>query len=353
MKEASSKNRILTKASLTVWTRLFDAADRIRDHELWKVFCEVDLAEITLPGDTEPYYCCISGMYESPKGISIYKGHMGLVSFSHYINSMELPDYISDSKRNCLECTWGPRKDLRKRDMEILRACERKYRGGEAWPLFRKHQQGFEPWFFRDDEVELMARVLEELEKAASQLVASDSVATISEGYRIGRWFDFSAAQYVNEFLPPVEKIEAMTEGCIITDEVLIQRLKRRPSEGSVLEFDMPFLPMSVKGKGGDPRPFFPRMCIMCDTEKMAIAEHYMISRHDDPRDVALGLIIHHIENKGKPSTIFVRDPEIYGIISHLCSSVGIEVFFTPALNMLDYFLNDIVLTLSDDDEDF
>ena len=351
MNGASSENKIMTKASLSAWTRLFDATDRIKEYELWKVFCEVDLAEITLPEDIEPYYCCISGMYESPKGISIYRGHKGLISFSHYVNSVELPDYISDSKRNCLECTWGARKDLRKKDMEILRACERKYRGAEAWPLYRKHEQGYEPWFLRDEDVVILARVLEELAKAAEQLVASDMVSAITAGYRIGRRFDFTEAQYVNEFLPPLEKIEAMTEGCIITDEVLIRRLKKRPSEGSVMEFDMPFFPMSVKSKGRDPRPFFPRMCIMCDTEKGIVTEHYMISRYDDPRDVALGIIIHHIENKGRPSTIFVRDPEIYGIISHLCSSVDVEVFFTPALNMLDYFLNDMVEALSDEDE--
>ena len=77
-----------------------------------------------------------------------------------------------------------------------------------------------------------------------------------------------------------------------------------------------------------------------------------MISRHDDPRDVALGLIIVYIEKYGRPSKIYVRDPEIFGIIGHLCSSVDIEVTFTPALHMLDYFIDDMVTGLSDDETD-
>lgn len=343
----------MTETSLAAWTELYDAADEIKSLSLWNIFCEVDLAEIYFPGDEGPFYCSISGMFESPKGISVYRGHKGIVSFSHYVSSLDLPDYIAESKRNCLECTWGARKDLRKRDMDILRGCERKYRGKEAWPLFRKHETGFEPWFLRDDEVRLLARVLRELSKAAKQLTGSSSLSAMAEGYRIGRRFDFEAAQYVNEFLPPVDKIEAMTEGCMITDEVLIRRLKKKPGSGRMIEFDMPYLPMSVEGTGRDPRPFYPRMCIICDAEMSALTEHYMVSRTDDPRDVALGLMIHHIENKGRPNVVYVRDPEIYGMIGHLCSSVDVEVVFTPALHMVDGFVNDMMENLLDIENDY
>ena len=352
MHQTPAKNYNMTQGSLAAWTRLLNAADEINKLALWDIFCEVDLAEVLLPGDTEPYYCCISGMFESPKGVSIYKGHMGLVSFSHYLNGIEMPDYIAESKRHCLECTWGPRADLRKRDMDVVKACERKYRGKEAWPIFRKHEPGYEPWFISDREAMEFAGVLEELVKAAKQLVSSESVAVMGNGYRISRRFDYEAAQYVNEFLPPIDKVEAVTEGCVITDELLIRRLRKKPCDGAVLEFDMPYLPMSVKGKGKDPRPFFPRMCIICDTRSGATTEQYMISRHDDPRDVALGLIIVYIEKYGRPSKIYVRDPEIFGIIGHLCSSVDIEVTFTPALHMLDYFIDDMVTGLSDDETD-
>ncbi|MBR5228348.1 MAG: hypothetical protein IKV96_00755 [Firmicutes bacterium] len=345
----AKQNTTISKASLTSWTRLFDAVDRVKSLELWKTFCEVDLAEIHLPGDKEPYYCCISGMYELPKGISIYKGHRGLVSFTHYLNTMDLPEYIGESKRACLECTWGARGDLRKRDMEILKSCERKYRGAEAWPLFRKHETGYEPWYLRTDEAEILARVLEELAKAAEQLVLNDNVTVMTAGCRIGRRFDFEAAQYVNEFLPPVEKIEAVTEGYMITDEVLIRRLKKKPVTTGAIEFDMPYLPMSVKGTGKDPRSFFPRMCIVCDLEKQALTEQYMVSRNDDPRDVGLGIMVHHIEEKGRPTKVFVRDPELYGIVAHLCNSLDIEVVFTPAFRMMDTFIDDLVAKLTED----
>ena len=90
---------------------LFDAADELRRLRPWDKFCEVDVFEIYPRAESEPYYCSVAGMFEETFSMSVYKGHMGLVSLSAFINSADLPEYISQSRRNCLTCAWGAKND--------------------------------------------------------------------------------------------------------------------------------------------------------------------------------------------------------------------------------------------------
>jgi hypothetical protein len=59
-------------------------------------------------------------------------------------------------------------------------------------------------------------------------------------------------------------------------------------------------------------------------------------------------MLVGYIEEKGRPSAIYVRDPEIFGIIGHLCSKIDVELYFTSMLNMLDFFVNDIIDRFTD-----
>ena len=86
---------------------------------------------------------------------------------------------------------------------------------------------------------------------------------------------------------------------------------------------------------------------MVCDTERMTIDENYIVSGNESARDVALGVLIRHMENRGRPAAVYVRDPEIYGALADLCSKTEVEIFFTPTLHMLDYFVNEMIATLT------
>jgi hypothetical protein len=141
----------------------------------------------------------------------------------------------------------------------------------------------------------------------------------------------------------PIEQIEAVTDGCVITDELLIRRLKKKPVNGSSLEFDMPYIPAPISGNSPDGRCFYPRICIFCDTERASVENQYFINRTEDPRDIVLSMLVSYIEEKGRPASIYVRDAELFGIIGHMCDQIGVELYFSPMLNMLDFFVNDII----------
>jgi hypothetical protein len=44
-----------------------------------------------------------------------------------------------------LQASWEDREELHVRDRETIKALGRKYRGRQAWPLFRSYQPGYAP----------------------------------------------------------------------------------------------------------------------------------------------------------------------------------------------------------------
>lgn len=333
------------EATTVEWKKLYDAADELYSLAPWDIFCEIDIAEINLKDEEETYFCTITGMYDDRFGVGVYKGPSGLVSISNYINAIEVPWYIAENKKNCLECIWTSRNMLRKRDMTRLKSCEKTYRGKSAWPHFRKYETGFEPWYLNQSEVRVLSEVLHQLACAIKELIDAEMINDITDGDRIKRSYDKETGTYKNEMLKPIDRIEAVAEGCVITDELLIRRLKKKPQNGMTLEFDLPYLPLPLNGMHEE-RPFHPRFCMLCNTDSMEIETQYFVDLHEDPRDIALSIIIDYVESKGRPAAIYVRDTETFSIIGHLCKSIDVDIFLVPALPMLDDFMQDIVDTM-------
>ena len=331
------------KAETALLKRLYNAADLAAGLRLWETFCEVDICEIYLKDGREPYYCSIQGMFEDEHSISVYAGHDGLVSLSNYINGAELPDYVETSRKNCLECSWVSRGGLRRRDLAQIKAAGRKYRGAGAWPLFRHFETGCEPYYLDDDQMEILTLVLEELCRGFQEMKQEGQLEKTEEGARLRRMYDREKDCWVNDLLAPIEKIEAVSDGCLITDELLIRRLRKKPVNGCSLEFDMPYLPVRNGLTDDRGRSRLQRLCILCDSDKGSVEQQYFLTPVDDPRDVALGMLVNYIEEKGRPVTVYIRNTELYGIAGHLCSETGVELCLSNMLNMLDFFVEDII----------
>lgn len=325
-----------------ICSNLFDAADELRRLRPWETFCEIDVCEIYPRAESEPYYCSFTGMFEEKSGVSVYKGHSGLVSLSAFINASELPDYVAQSRRNCLTCMWGSKNENDRRDLALTKSAERKYQGNNEWPRFRLYETGYEPSHLDRTHQKELTAVMNALCDAIKEMHESGMLEKLNEGERIRRHYDEEKECWVNEVMPPVEKIEAVTDGCVITDELLIRRIKKKMVNGRYLEFDMPYIPVPLENEQKD-RRIYPRLCILCDAERPAMENQYFIQHGEDPRDVALGMLVKYMEEKGRPAGVYVRDAELFGIIGDLCTKVGSAVSFSPMLKVLDFFVEDII----------
>lgn len=322
---------------------LYETVDRLNELEPWKYFSEVDICEVYLKGSDEPYYCSVNGMFEEFNSVAFYKGHSGLVSLSNYINTAGCPEHISVSRKNCIECEWGPRSRERAHDLEEIKTAGRKYRGADAWPQLRFYQTGYEPHWLTFDQMKEFTETAKQFCAALSEMKESGALDHMREGDRLRRMFDSEKEEWINELMPSIEKIEAVTDGCLITDELLVRRLKKKRMNGRFLEMDVPYIPFRFKENLVGDRYRYPQLCMICDAERAAVEGQYLLQGADDIRDVALGMLVNYVENKGRPQTVYVRDAQLFGIIGDLCAKSGIPLVFSPLLKILDFFVDDII----------
>ncbi len=329
---------------IKIWSDLLDVLDEIKKIRPWDYFCSVDLTEIHFSED-EVYYCSASGYYEPVCGVSVYKGQAGLLSVSSVLSGDESPDYIVKNKKQCMEVIWGPRKSLKNKELGIIKKTGHKYRGSDAWPIVRRYDPGMLPWYLSDEDAEEMTKVLVEYVNSLRELYDSGQDGEMSEGDRISRFYDEDTNTWKNKILPPVDKIEAVTEGCIITDELLLRRMKKHDYNGAVLEYDVPYLPVPVRGSGA--RPFYPRICIICDSETGMVENQFFIKRTEELTDVVLGLFIDYVQENGRPDVVYVRDLEMLGILGHLCKSIDVDIYVSPWLYFIDSIMGDMLLKMN------
>ena len=332
--------------SSELWGKLYQTVSLIKSLEPWKIFSEVDLAEIFLPEKDEPYYCSVLGMFHGNIGLCIYEGHNGLINFSSYINSSDFPDYIAESRRNCLSCVFVDASHIAERDSSIIEKLNYNF-SDEDIPLFRNHKAGFAPWYFSKGDAEIAAAVTEEFARAYTELAACGALAEMDRGERICTRYDKETESWINELLSPVEKIEVITESCIITDEILIRRLSKKPNNGVSLEFDLPYIPITVENGMTEKRPFYPRIATLCDAATLESIERYFVDIRENQKDTVLGMIVKYIEENGRPDEIFVRDAEILGIIVNLCKEIDVSVHLTNSLRAVDYFMQEIIIRMN------
>lgn len=346
VKDSNNEELFRSEITLELWQELYEAAAQLKSLEPWKWFSEVDLAEIYLRGRDEPYYCSIQGMFDDKYGFDVYRGYDGLVSFSAYINSLDLPEYVSKNKRNCLSCTWGERARLKNRDLKLIKNLNLKYRGSSEWPLFRDIKAGYVPWFLDVQDTAEFISVMYEFIRVFSELVSKYDVDDINEGERIYTRYDEEDDCWYNEIVAPLNEIEAVTDGCVITDELLLRRLKLKRYNGAVLEFDMPYLPVSVKEGNPEKRPFYPRIVLLCDAYTLEDIDRCFMDIRENPGDTILNILIDYIEENGRPEEIYIRDADMFGIIGHLCRETDISVHMTNSLRAVDVFIQELVMTM-------
>lgn len=332
------------------WKRLYDACDRIRQTAPWDYFCEIDIMEIRTVNDEEKYYCVVGGMIDEQKSLSVYKGKDGLVSLSYYLSmkDAEVDEQIAGTRRNCLECKWCGRESLRSRDRKILKSTGHSYRGKDAWPLFRKLESGYEAWFMSEEEAEIMAFVMEQISDGMKDLLARHGIADIITGNRMVRKYNPIERTWRTCLEPPVTSVDMVTQGCMITDEVLLMRLKKKKMTSRIMEIDSTYVPLPLKGRDRLSRSFYPKVCVMCDSETMMVEQSGFIDRDEEVVDTVLTMVIGQIESDGRPGEIIVRDTNMYGILSHLCSSINVPLYISPALEAVDSYLKTLALSAGD-----
>lgn len=122
--------------SLDVWKDLYAEAMRYESIKPWNILCEESFFGVQDPASGQLGYGCVLGEMGTFLALAVYRGAEGFNIYQRLKND-EIPEDESFAAQNCLMAQFADREELEKADRDNIKKLGLRFRGVQAWPLFR------------------------------------------------------------------------------------------------------------------------------------------------------------------------------------------------------------------------
>ncbi|WP_130862574.1 DUF7309 domain-containing protein [Bacilliculturomica massiliensis] len=327
------------EASPEQWGELYASALELLSLEPWGYFWDMDLVAVRPDPDGEPAFCSIMGRIGSCYGIGVYPGEDGLCDLQMIadLSSGPLSAEYMMHEQSSLCCYLGDREEVPPPQYKIIRSLGLKFRGRGKWVYFQSFKRRYSPCTPDEAEVLLLTGVFRGLIAAVKAVAAGQIAAGFSEGRILWQEFDRKTGWNLHEGeLPDVQKRYPVAS---IRDDLLKQRLKKQPCNGSELLLDFCYMNVSIEDPSFD-RPANPLLFLAIDSRSGMVVDTRLLTPDSDETDEALDFFISYVMEFGRMKSIRARNPWIFGALDEICSHCSIPLLMDP-LTAVDKFLKD------------
>jgi len=324
--------------SLREWRALYRAAVEFKEIECWRWMYDSDLFGVQDPVSGEIGYCCIMGNLGELFALAVYLGSEGLEGYLKIQAGEILPGDTMEALtvQKCLMASFEDRGDLKKRDLQVIKELGLKFRGRNAWPLFRSYRPGYHPWYLTAREAVYLTLALEQAKEVALRFredpelltPAKENHCLVRVPERAGRGW-----RWRDEWLEPAppEREEPVVEP---PDEALLDEIRKRALvHRGTWEMDLFYFPGAVKE--GE-RPYYPQMLLWVNHHSGFILGFDMAK----PGEYGLGFAQRFAELvedlRFLPQEVWVRREETFALLEPLAEGLGIELKWVERLPALE-----------------
>jgi hypothetical protein len=253
------------------WRALYEAAITFRDAAPWQWMDDTQVFGVQDPESAQIGYCCIMGELGEHFALAAYRGSEGLDGLwrmrTAWDTGIRDPMEIL-SLQDCLMASFEDRGQLHRRDLDQIRALGLKFRGRNAWPLFRSYRPGYEPWFLTAPEARFLTLCLAQALGVAERVrqnprllpqPAPRAPMLVRVPERRGDEWDWNDTLQRPAPAPRPEAVPLP-----LLDEARLRRLRELPASRGVLELDYFYTNTAIKGEN-DERPYFPHLVLGVD----------------------------------------------------------------------------------------
>jgi hypothetical protein len=328
-----------SRPTLNEWRKLYQAAIRVKEIAPWEWMTETDIFGVRDPETNEIGFVSIMGMLGEHLALAVYLGAEGLYSFWGFqrIAASAPPEALLGIPH--LQASFESRGELSKADREVIKELGLKFRGRQAWPMFRSYRPGYFPWYLEAWEARFLTYALEQavevvlrFKEDAAMLDTSDDESYL---VRVPRE-EGGSLVWEEEVVrvPPVEP-EPIP---IAMDVKALEEVKRLPRSAHILEMDFFMFPSLIEEKGS--RPYFPHMLLVVEGDSGMVLGSELLK--PEPGLVEMwGLVpvtvVYQFASMGiVPRQIKVRSSQLFQLLQLLAEEMGFEVKATPRLRSLE-----------------
>jgi len=321
------------------WATLYQASADFKRVAAWEWMYDADLFGVQNPADGEIGYCCVMGNLGEHYALGVYLGTEGLASYLHIQSgAVEPPDMSVLYIQKCLMASYEDRELLEQPDRAVIKELGLKFRGRNAWPLFRSYRPGYHPWFLNSSEVHFLTIALEQAINVALRFKDDPQLLIPPhQGQYLVRVPEQGAdgLQWSDHWLVPAQ-IKAEQMPAPQPDELRIQRIKQTiPARQGTWETDYFRAPTPIQEHKGE-RPYYPYMSLWVDRASGMIL-HTDITPAADYRAAFQQQFLNLIEQtRFMPKELYVKQPDAQALLTPITARLGIKLKTARALPMLD-----------------
>ncbi|WP_248928510.1 DUF7309 domain-containing protein [Paenibacillus hamazuiensis] len=314
-----------SEASMDEWRELFAEAVAFKKLRPWQWLTDSDIFGVQDPKTGEIGYCCVLGRGGEVFGLNVYLGAEALQLLDR-LREGDVAPYESMHMFLCLSVNFENRADLDKNDLALIKELGLKFRGANEWPAFRHYAPGLYPWHLSGDEVRFMTVALRQATETAQRLLPEAGRLTLRKKNAVlVRVPPSSAADaWEDRWLVPEPGVRR-PDKTVYRDELRVRRLADQAGRKlGAWEAELLYAPFPVDG---DPRPFYPLMCLIADQESGFIVCFHMFENGESDGQEALEEFLRAIEKTGgKPQKLFVRTSECADLFEHTAKQLKIKL---------------------------
>lgn len=325
--------------TLEEWRRLYEAAISVKEIASWEWMTETDIFGVQDPKTDALGFVSVMGMLGEHYSIAVYLGPEGLYGFWDFEEAASFapPEQFLEIPQ--LQASFEDRNELRNKDREIIKKLRLKFRGRQAWPMFRSYRPGFFPWFLEAEEARFLTHVLGQVLDVAPRVKQDRSLLEPSDSdsylVRVSHQKD-GVLSWEDRIMdvPPPEPAPIP----ISMDVQALENLKRLPRSRNKIEIDFFMFPGPVREKGA--RPFFPYMLLTVDSRSGFILGTELLT--PDPSLKAMwGLIplnvVYQLAKAGTvPKQVLVRSELLFQLLQPVAEELRFKLKRSNRLRGLD-----------------
>jgi hypothetical protein len=326
----------MSTPTLDEWRRLYDLAVQVKALAPWRWMTESDLFGVQNPETKELGFVGVMGMIEEHYAVSVYRGAEGLYRFWAVEQAAPFIDPLELFQIPQLQASFEDRDFLETEDRAVIKQLGLKFRGRNAWPLFRDYRPGFAPWFIDSAGAQFLIYAMEQLLEVAPR--AQKNPNWLDQGdieryvvrvrHKQKGWVD-----QVKRIRPPkADPIDVMM------DFDLLEAAKNLPRSQQPVETDCFLIPAQIGEKGT--RPYYPYLLLLVNAQDGLIVNLELLEPHPSVEamwgTVPLTLLQRLAGTGFIPQEIRVRSPLLAALLQGVAQTLKIRVQPAPVLPALD-----------------
>lgn len=340
----------MTQPTSDEWRKLYELAQQVYELEPWTWMTEVELFGVQDPISGEVGYVSVMGAAGEHFAIAVYRGKQSIHQFLYIQDSYALGE--EDLALDVLEIpqlqlSFEDREALETKDRTVIKELGLKFRGHNAWPLFRVVEPGWLPWFIKEEDARFLIPVLEQVLAFAPRVKETN---TFFDSFQEQRFLIRVAHQVEQKlvwedqmtyvpFVPP-EPLK------IPIDARLLIQFSKLPTSKATIEFDV--FNMMSPTLDDDRRPFLPYMLLMVDAKSGTIIGQEIFRPEPDIDSIWMRVPNSLMEQcinglRARPVAIHVGSEYLYGICQALAKQMSVKILLKEELPALDEAIESLI----------